>query len=328
MALPSSLRSIKITNNTIHVGYSSNASMVTNHTYESCMSIGADSVINGNTVAGCIGGSSGSTNLASITSASCLIQNNVFVRGAGSPVGSYITFSGTHESVITGNIFDQTTIDGSSYDLVQGLPANSVYTANKNQVDFMAVPLDDFTHTSYINDFAGRLESESGYAINSGLNDGCNINFILEDSVQFDFGTTIPVGNLLPFGAKILEIKIGILCDDGGSGPVVNTGGDNQLDLYLRSFDRKSNYATGTGSILDPDSNTLTTSTNTLNFNNNTAFNTLMNGVAQYLTLDVSSSSDFNTASKMINAYVRFKLRSSAAFISVDLSPIVIKFTY
>jgi hypothetical protein len=328
MALPTSLKNVKIRDNTIHVGYSSNTGSITPHTYSSCMSLAADAIVQGNTIAGCIGGSSGSTNLMTVSSASCLIQSNVFIRGAGSPVGSYITFTGTNESVITGNMFDQTTIDGSNHQLVQGLMASSVYTANKNQVDYLVISLNDYTSTVDVEGFHGRLVNSTGSVVNSGLASSPNINFIIETSAQFSYGTVVPVGAFLPFGAKVLEMKVGVLGDDGGTTPTVNTGGTNELIIYAMYDDRSgTNYSTGTNSVLDPLNNNVVSDGATYSFNNTSAFNSLMAGTVAYLSLNLSSL-DYTNYNKNIRAYVDFRLQSSAAFISIELSPLVVKFIY
>lgn len=139
MALASSLNNVKIGNNTVDVGLFSDGATPVTYTYDSCMQIGADSLISGNTISGCVGGSSGSTDLVTVISCSCLIQNNVFIRGAGSPVGSYLNFTGTDDNIVIDNIFDQPTIDGSSEELVTGLTSTSTYERNKNQTKHAAI---------------------------------------------------------------------------------------------------------------------------------------------------------------------------------------------
>lgn len=175
MSLPSSLRNVRITDNTIGIGYSSNTSSITTHTYTGCVSLAADALVSGNTIAGCIGGSSGATNLVTISSSSCLIKNNLFIRGAGSPVGSYISFSGTNESTLSGNVFDQPTVDGSSTALITNLPAASICNENKNQTATVEVSLSDRA-LFYSNG------STSQATINGTYSNGTVVDLFLDDS--------------------------------------------------------------------------------------------------------------------------------------------------
>lgn len=131
MSVASSLASVKIQDNIIDDGYFYNGTSNTNYTYSSCIALGSSAVVSGNTVSGCVGGSTVSTNLVTVTAGSSIICHNTFIRG-GSSVNRYILVTSTNDVIITNNIFDQTTTDGAASTLVSGYTGGSVVTNNLN----------------------------------------------------------------------------------------------------------------------------------------------------------------------------------------------------
>jgi hypothetical protein len=133
MSISTSLNSIKIKNNIIDVGYSSNGSQVI-YTYDPALiEVGGDAIIFGNTLSGCIGNGNAGTNLINIISGSCLITNNTFVRGISS-INSYVNNAGSNDQIVSHNIFDHPTINGSSTNLCLNLTTTSLFNENLNQV--------------------------------------------------------------------------------------------------------------------------------------------------------------------------------------------------
>lgn len=131
MAVASSLGSVKVRDNIIDIGFASDGGSNTTYTYDSCMAIASSSVISGNTVSGCVGGSTGSTNLVTVSSGSSIICHNTFIRGSTS-VNLYISVSSGNDIIVTNNIFDQTTTNGSSATLVSGQTGGSILATNLN----------------------------------------------------------------------------------------------------------------------------------------------------------------------------------------------------
>jgi hypothetical protein len=135
MSISTSLNSVKIRNNTIDIGHSSNGSTPITYTYDSALIKNySDATISGNTLSGCFGNGDAATNLINIMSGSCIITNNIFVRGTGSPIAAYVNNAGTNDQIIVNNIFDFPNVDGSSTTLISGLTSASIYDRNLNQI--------------------------------------------------------------------------------------------------------------------------------------------------------------------------------------------------
>lgn len=302
MTTPTSFRSVKIKDNLIDIGSSS-----TNYFYSSCMSLGADALVTGNTFSGCVGNGVGSTNLTVITDGSSLISNNAFIRGVGSPINSYINVTSVNDQVITDNLFDQTTIDGTpSHDiLVTGLSTGSVYHSNKNQTIYIPIQLATGAGTDpsggrYFQDNVTDAYSDNGTIYVERASFGTNFTVFTDHK---------DLNSILPPGIRLHELKIGILAPFLGAGSVISaTPSDNQFILTASSVDNVStNYATGPNSILDvkyefdltsggdfpPDFTVSTTYDVHGNF-------TAMRTATQYITLTLNDERFRNTKDRML----------------------------
>ena len=246
MVVPSTFSNVIIEGNTIDLGSSSSGNTPTFYTYGGPGSVpgqdgyllltNADCRIFGNYFSGI---TSNPTNnyMLGLFACSCNIQGNTFVRGA-SEISAYIISTGNFDHMITGNIFDGYTVDGSTPQatapLVTGTTANTLYTNNKNQVGYAIVPLSVNNPTLYALGTPGSTEK----AITSWFNyAGPNVisgNAYVTSGVQGDamvtkifdaeaspagqhFSITTNLSGIVPIGAKIIDAKVAIYNPSGAT---------------------------------------------------------------------------------------------------------------
>jgi len=258
MALTSSITAIKINNNIIDTGSFSNGISSTNYTYDSLLSLYGSANIKGNTFSGCVGGSSGSTDLITVYDGSCNFVDNIFIRGAGSPVNSYINMVGSYDQIITNNIFDQFTTDGSSDELISGLTQGSTFVNNKNQSILIEVPLTS-DMMMYSDSSTGATWTGTYGSVNSVFpaevpyvtsTTGPNGDFLtIEDSagaVTRSWIKRFNLATLIPRGAKIINAQAGTAAIGG----VALVNGSSFFGIRLTSHKKIALQGT-TGTILD-----------------------------------------------------------------------------
>lgn len=343
MSLASSITGIKINSNMIDVGRFSDGTSAANYTYSSMLSLTGSATINANTFQGCIGGSSGSTNLITLGSGSCLIKNNLFIRGAGSPVNTYITCTGSDDHVIRDNIFDQPTTDGSSDTLVSGLSSASLYANNKNQSATVEVPVSSdmmmYSASSNSPTWTGAYGSvNSVFWAESPIvtsTSGPNSDFItIEDSAGTVTRSWIKRFNLstvVPKGAKVIGAQAGT----GAIGGSFLVDSSSFFAIRLTSYKKIATQGTS-GSIL----NVIDNRNNVSNYIQQDAYNsTLMNALTfstTYVALDTTnySSSDVSENYRVggdYNTVLEWKFKYTkidASTVGYVFSPIVIKYRW
>lgn len=255
---------------------------ITTYSYDECIFTSGDAIISSNYLSG-VNSNTSTSKMIDISSANCQITANTFVRG-NSNINSYVNMSGSNGQIITNNIFDNTTVDGTSEVLVANITADTIYTQNKNQTAYKAINLlsggagywdeNPFNYV-YFNPFpiAGNTNVTNSFiATKSPLNgDGYgypnqNTYLILGAFAAVASGqilgwhTTVDLTDELPDNVQVLGVKVGV--SGSHTGTILTTGasaGNNlqALQMQLTSYPLVSaNFATGTGSILD----TLTTS--------------------------------------------------------------------
>lgn len=194
-----------------------------------------------------------------IFAGSATITGNTFIR-ENITIPAYITSSSSDDQIITNNIFDSPTVDGTSEVLVTGLSSSSTYHSNKNQTGSVSVPMTTtklaigpsvdymgatssmfFSDTAGYNVFPYISLSEVGY----------------KSLVLFvdDFGTiaTRYIGwqesldKYLPPSVRVLKISLAMKSFEAA--PVVETpldppsGFDSNIYLYLNQYNTTSlNY--------------------------------------------------------------------------------------
>lgn len=325
MTLETSLANIVVRNNTIDQGrFSTGASPVTyNYAYHSW--IYGSSLIEGNTFLAPIA----SSDMLNIDNCSCTISKNKFVRAA-IHINSYIRNYGSNDQAITGNVFDASTVnDATNEELVVGLSNTSLYEGNKNQIAYKVFALQDFTNTAdlhYGSSFiALGTDSPSLANLRSQITEFTVSSFYpnsiltVQDTAQTSLGIFFNVSNLLPNGVKLLELKVGVKITGG----VIAASSNNWIDLSIGSHDAVSNYATGTNSIMDVNNNALTFPTPArLDYSI-----TVPSGM-QYLSLDVSGNSAFETRNKTIHGALQAYVHLTSDVMVITISPIVVRYRY
>ncbi len=324
MTLSTSVRNINIKNNSIDIGFSSTGSMPANYTYASNLSLGGDAVVAGNMFKGCIGNGSGSTNLMTVSSGTSTITNNNFIRGAGSPVATYIAITSASDQIIKDNIFDQSTVDGTTDVLVTGLSSGSIYHSNKNQIIYIPISAAGGTFTSDI--INGNVSADAGASV---VTTGFNYLSVFFDNVSpRSFYVNFDLNSCMPDSTKLLTAKIGIFNINIGAGTL--TSGAFVIQIATDNV-VPANFTTGVNSILDVKNNgssLLDSFSDSLDLFANYAAvqaNTL------YLTANSSDASDsnnfINTKDKCmtVQVYIANDINTLGAGQAWKISPLVLK---
>lgn len=130
---------IVVENNVIDKSAWTDGLTPTVYKYDHCAHIYGSAKIEGNTFANPNVGA----DMLKTQTGSCTIRNNKFIRN-DTTISTYIKHvytdgSGIHN--ITENVFDNSTVDGTSEKLVSGLNVGSIYTRNRNQTGFIYIPV-------------------------------------------------------------------------------------------------------------------------------------------------------------------------------------------
>lgn len=257
MTIPSTFSNVIIEGNTIDIGSSSSGGAPTFYQYGThgigengyLLSTSADCRIFGNYFSGIATNNAG-TYMIQLSGCSCNIQGNTFIRGS-SEVAAYINNVGLDDHIITGNIFDGYTVDGSTPQstspLVAGITANTLYTNNKNQVGYAVIPLATDKTALFKADRAS-----SGLSMVFNTNDGNPPDIFTDYGVtagylpdpyvlliynnmtvpitQNYFFMNIDIGKSIPVGAKIIDAKYSVY---NPSSIPLDTSGTNAFYLFL-----------------------------------------------------------------------------------------------
>lgn len=265
MVIPSTFSNVLIEGNTIDLGSSSSGGTPTFYTYGGPGSVpgqdgyllltNADCRIFGNYFSG-ITTNTSNNYMIGLAACSCNIQGNTFVRGA-SEISAYIISTGNFDHMITGNIFDGYTVDGSTAQgtgagqlpLVTGITANTLYTNNKNQVGYAIIPLSvnnptlfdlgtpgstDKAITTWYN-YAGPNSISGNAYVTSGAHGDAMVTKIFDaesSPAGHSFILTTNLSSLVPIGAKIIDVKVSIYNPSGASsGPTLSAADFMTLTL-------------------------------------------------------------------------------------------------
>lgn len=347
MSLPTTLSSTKINNNSFDIGLNStNGTTFTTYGYDGAILATDDCIISENTIAPAIGTSSGSTNLISVSSATCNIHNNTFIRGA-STIGSYILSSGSNDQIIQNNIFDHETIDGTNVNLVSGLSENSTYSNNRNQISYKGT--DIFTHQKqfYSNNLDLTQTNFNGLTYFNGASPLEQWNIKLNGTTPNLIAVfQLNLNDILPDNVKILDVAIGFTFDGSNAYDTAESSTFN-LNLQrtiLSDFNPISYPSNLSQTVLDAYYNYVGTGggsqvTGQSLISNIYTIDSIPTAAApftatQYLRINTQSPdySDYFTLNKKYQNYINFvldlKFSTGTLSTSVVVSPIMIRFKY
>lgn len=215
-----------ITNNVITTGqYVDVSNNLITYDYDNALYSMCDSVIDGNI----FDGLNASGDMIKISSVGSVITNNKFVRNSTS-INSYVNLSiitsGNH--TITDNAFDSDTVDGSSTVLVANQSYFTIFTRNKNQTEYTILSLDSnfstINNSLNYNEYADGTPlviNPNGLSFASTVFFGANFN----TTTKFADSSTDPrfvrmksiISNVLPEGARILDIQMGVFMSNVNS---------------------------------------------------------------------------------------------------------------
>jgi hypothetical protein len=224
--------------------------------------------------------------------------------------------------VIKDNIFDQSTVNGSSDVLVVGISSASSFYSNKNQIIYIPVQLGMGTYTDptigviYANAYSNALNNILYFrsAVFGTTNQILTIHVNLNDS--------------LPEGARVDEINFGLYCINAAA-TLNASAGLNQVFIRIATVDNVSaNYTAGTSSIIDAKV-AYTTGTPTVKID--TTYNVYTNFAAlqantEYITIPINDERYRNTKDRMLTLeLVHTMSLTVAGSVTFYFSPILAK---
>jgi len=215
------------------------ASTPTIYKYFNNIIVNSDAIITNNFISGMappgqfVAGSL-SSNLVIEANWSCVVKNNTFVRG-DTTIYAYIVNNSLDDQIITDNVFDGYTVDGTDENLVKGIFLNSppqpyftptglsvgsTYNNNKNQTGYSILPVlvgeklwsDGYTGP-YNQDFISSPSTPStfgGAGANNAVAAAIYATLILQDTTQHGYFRTYDITKIVPINTQILEVTQGI----------------------------------------------------------------------------------------------------------------------
>jgi hypothetical protein len=216
------------------------------YSYYNCVGTTSDTIVTNNYFSGMAApgqivlGSS-SSHLV-IGANSSIVKNNIFNRGSTS-IYAYIVNNSTDDQIITDNVFDGYTVDGTDENLVKGIYLNSppqpyynptgltvgsTYCNNKNQTGYAFVPV-----------LVGEKQFQGEGALGDGINYNGNVNevppseifstagggldgnpiyasAVLQDTTPTSYARVFDMTKIVPLNTQILEVKQGIYSASAG----------------------------------------------------------------------------------------------------------------
>lgn len=259
---------VNISRNIIHNGQAVVNGSTVSYTYASAMAVAPSSVIDSNQLSGVPASLSSVLMNINSDAGSCTITNNIFITPG--TLAAYILVSGNiFDQVIKNNYFDDTSANGFTTVLTQGLSATSTYIENINQTGYATLSLTDYAMcvenvnstdnvsanttgpspgavTMYSNTDFGtvkvyRIPGANGLPT---LSNGTGSTYVYiydtypgASSYGRNFSFSLPIDQLLPVGVKIFSITMGVvfsLTGPGSSGTLnMSSQDNNQISLTL-----------------------------------------------------------------------------------------------
>jgi hypothetical protein len=314
MSLETSVANIVIRDNRFDQGRSSDTGTLTTHKYTAHAWVYGSANINGNIFVS----PSASSDILNIDNCSCTITNNKFIRNSVS-INSYIRVYGSNEQIITDNIFDQATIDGTTETLVLNIPSTSVYERNKNQTKYTAILPSYGYFKAWLDP---RLMDINNNYSSQVLTDGAgtDLRYLTESHISSNSSNPGPqryvvyyfnLSNFLPKNVKIMEHLIGMKY--GTLGANINTG------VTSTFFARMS-----TTIAAKPISASFATPANTLAFIDGTDVSGTANLENTVSTNNTITSGNYNTSTVHYNN----GNYSANSFINIDSTNIIFSIRY
>lgn len=268
-----------------------------------------------------------SIDMLTIKDGSCIIRDNKFLKAAN--INSYINHTGTGDQIITNNIFNDSTTDGTDEILVKGLSVTSIYHTNKNQIYY--VPISLFNSINTVKISTGDYFSETvGVTTGSqspldGYRPYIDVVVPVQGGTSAYYNFLITLNSVLPINIKILSLKIGLFDPNNGFQPTTNATFHMNL---LSEAPLTANYASGTNSILDVQNNRFLQNEFITTSYDLHANDTAIRTTTQYLTLTAGSNNFIVNESNMIsfNISIRFvEVSGESRGGDMTVSPIVLK---
>lgn len=214
MSLETSIANIVIRDNKFDQGRVSDTVSITTHKYTYHAWVYGSANIQGNIFLA----PTASSDMLNIDNCTCLITNNKFIRDSVT-VNSYIRIYGSNEQTVINNIFDQSTIDGSSETLVLNISNTSVYERNKNQTKNIAILPNSGEYRSWTNPNLYTSTSHYGSMVTTDGSGSGGYRYMIQANIISDTSNPgsqrfteffINLSNFLPKGVKILNHLIGM----------------------------------------------------------------------------------------------------------------------
>lgn len=290
MSLPSIISNAIINGNSFNQGIlTADGVTPTIYTYNTLVFTSGDCKITDNNFSGA------SNVMLSLTgSGSSNIVGNYFTRGANN-ITAYINNTASTDHIIVDNVFDSTTIDGSSEILAVGLTNETIYRENKNQIGYAIINFAemaaDFVDDGYSTVFHLPIVNPTGALIPSLTSSNISRISSFTGAVGHTIKGTASVylNSRLPFNTQILFIAVSIGNANSGN---LNTGTANFTlqPVSPTTFDISNIPSSLNGSVADVGAiaGSPPTLTGVSNDGGTLTLSSASNA-AQYMTLNASS---------------------------------------
>jgi hypothetical protein len=238
MSLDVTLSKIIVDGNTFDYGSFSPdgalASPTTTFGYDWCIFNSGDFIITNN----CFSGMNANGTMIQL-SGTATITDNTFIRNT-TTISSYINNSGSNDFIVTGNIFDNPTVDGTNENIVVGFTSSSIFEQNINQTAYMGIHKVAYKTFQQISPQPNAAFGEyAAYSGNAGM-----FNTVGPSGGPEGIGAYYPVPFVnLPGGFNVVP----------GSGTVTcnfTIGGTLNLNGFQIKFDNIDTYYAITGALV------------------------------------------------------------------------------
>lgn len=316
----------------------------TEYYYDTCVSTSADATFINNTISG-IKSSSGIFGVDMVSMYGCTTKwsNNTFIRGP-SGIRSYLNDTSTFipvtkaDHVITNNIFDDSTVDGSDELLIKNFSFGTTYERNKNQTDYLATQIAKYSLpnlqaplTVGINTYPLSTLQQTIYTVI-----GVGGNLVTAENASLTFLIDI---SSIPAGAQIISATLGftfgLFYSLDVSGSFTSTFGFTLYNSVSEKYDLSSlplSYVDVyyNAFVAHNYGNVNLGTSNIISVNSLSQLNALLNH-SNYLTLDLSGTPVYQTQYNKLYANIDFNLYMagvSGSSAQILVSPLTVKYRY
>lgn len=289
--------------------------------------ISANATISGNVFERALAG----TTFINMTNCQCTVHDNKFTRGAVS-IPYYIKINGSSGHQITDNVFDNTTVDGTTESLIGTPAAVDNVSRNKNQIAYMSTMASDHTNGGLHQVSFTATKSVNTFQYNNLATITSTGGIGATNYVSFHF---VNISRILPPKARLLGILVGMKWNVFGN---AITGNGMSFTMNLYKTDTTLPIGNPNTNIFNTPASTLaskaasgdTVLSDTVPFAPQTASVPSGDNTVKYLSADYTSSNLYNDGVNdlVLRLLANYQINNNNGTGTYNVSPILIRYTY